>query len=71
MDGAVISLAGIKPLRVESSDMDVGAKRVRVDSSNMDVGADDEPDIRVFLRCREIQAGSISKTKPQTVETRE
>jgi uncharacterized protein (UPF0335 family) len=56
-DGAVISLAGLEHLRVESSDMDVGA--------------DDEPDIPVFLRCSQVQAGPISETKPQTVETRE
>jgi uncharacterized protein (UPF0335 family) len=63
-DGAVISLAGTKHLRVESSDMDVGAERVRVECSDMDVGADDEPDIRVFVRCCEVQAGPISETKP-------
>jgi uncharacterized protein (UPF0335 family) len=52
-DGAVISLADTKD--------------VRVDSSDMDVGADDEPDIPVFLRCSQGQAGPISETKPQTV----
>jgi uncharacterized protein (UPF0335 family) len=56
-DGAVISLADTKD--------------VRVDSSDMDMGADDEPDIPVFLRCSQVQAGLTSKTKPQTVETRE
>jgi hypothetical protein len=70
-DGAVISLVGLKDLEVKCSDMDVGAKRVQVESSGMDVGADDEPDIRVFVRCCEVQAGPITETEPQTVETRE
>jgi hypothetical protein len=52
-DGAVITLADTKDVRVDSSD------------------TDDEPDIPVFLRCCEVQAGPISETKPRTVETRE